>query len=194
MNKPQTTQTLRVVGMLLDHCLSSYQHSLRVGDALYQFARYLEMPKLEDIYLLGLTHDIGKLKIPNHLLNKKTPLTSQEFESIKLHTEYGQKILESFDGLPSEYPTIIRFHHENYDGTGYYGLKDKAIPQVSRMLRIIDSYDTMLNGRVYKAGKTQQEVIEEIYSLSGKYYDPYLTSEFKKFLNKRYHVCLNTGA
>lgn len=195
MKELQITDTHLVVGKLFEHCLSTYQHSQRVGDELYRFAKYLKMKDAKQIYLLGITHDIGKLHIPKVLLNKKGRLSQEEFNQIKLHTEFGQKIVENIKGLPTEYASIVKFHHENYDGSGYYGLKGKdEIPLLSRMIRIIDSYDTMLYGRIYQNSKTQLEVMNEIYSLSGKYYDPELTNKYSNFLNERYFVNHKTGS
>ncbi|WP_223821050.1 HD-GYP domain-containing protein [Bacillus sp. S3] len=192
----QVTETHRVVGKLFEHCSSTYRHSQRVGDLLYQFANYLKLKDTEQIFLLGIIHDIGKLNIPKSLLNKKGPLTQEEFNKIKLHTKYGQEIVKNIKGLPAEYSSIVRFHHENWDGSGYYGLQgiNDGIPLLSRMIRIVDSYDAMIHGRIYQEGKTQYEAIREICSFSGKYYDPDLTIEFKDFLNKIYYLNHKTGS
>ncbi|RHW35965.1 HD domain-containing protein [Neobacillus notoginsengisoli] len=194
MKELHFTDTYEIVGKLFKHCLSSYRHSQRVGDELYRFANYLKMSDLDLIYLVGLTHDIGKLHIPETLLNKKERLTLEEFERIKLHTEYGQEIIKGIKELPDEFSSIVKFHHENYDGTGYYGQSGKDIPLLARMIRIIDSYDTMLHGRIYQTSKTQFDVITEICSLSGKHYDPELTAEYKDFLNERYYLNQKTGS
>lgn len=188
------TDTHMAVGELFGHCLSTFRHSLRVGDELYRFANHLGMKDTENIYLLGILHDIGKLQVPNSILNKTNPLTKKEYQTIQLHTEYGQRIAEGIKELPHEYSTIIRFHHENWDSTGYYGLSSYEIPLLSRMIRIVDSYDTMLHGRIYQNSKTQFEVIDEIQSLSGKHYDPNLVKEFKSLLEKSYAFELVNGA
>lgn len=189
----QVTDTQGFVGKLFEHDLTTYRHSQRVGDLLYQFAKHLKIKNTELIFLLGIVHDIGKLNVPKSILNKKGRLTEKEFTQIKLHTEYGQEIVKGIKGLPAEFSSIVKFHHENVDGSGYYGLQDKDIPLLSKMIRIIDSYDTMLYGRIYQNGKTQNEVISEICSLSGKYYDPELANEFKGFLDERYYLIKQTG-
>lgn len=195
MKELQVTGTHEIVGQLFEHCLSTYRHSQRVGDELYRFAKYLKIKDTEQIFLLGIIHDIGKLHVPKTLLNKKGRLTQEEFNQIKLHTEYGQEIVKKIKGLPAEYSSIVRFHHENFDGSGYYGLQGKEeIPLLSRLIRIIDSYDTMLYGRVYQKSKTQHEVTNEICSLSGQYYDPELTREFKSYLEERYYINHQTGS
>lgn len=188
MKQLKITDTHSAVSELFKHCLTTYRHSLRVGDELYRFACYLDMDDTDKIYMLGVLHDIGKLHIPHSLLNKTTSLTQKEFEYIQMHAEFGQIILNNIDGLPAEYATVVRYHHENIDGSGYFGIKDKNIPLLSKMLRIIDSYDTILYGRIYQRHKTHHEAINEICSLSGKHYEPELTQAFKKFLNEKYRI------
>lgn len=186
----KNTNTHIVVEKLFSHCKNTFRHSLRVGDELYRFANQLGMKDTDNIYLLGILHDIGKVNIPISILDKTTPLTKNEFQLIKRHTEFGQNIIAGIKGLPAEYSTVVRYHHENFDGTGYYGLSKDDIPLLSRMIRIIDSYDTMLHGRVYKGGKKQREVIDEILYLGGQHYDPELVIEYKELLNKNYTLQL----
>lgn len=188
MKQLKITDTHTAVGELFKHCLSTYRHSFRVGDELYRFACYLDMAETEKIFMLGVLHDIGKLHIPYSLLNKTTPLTQKEYEEIKKHAEYGQKIVENIKRLPPEYANIVLYHHENVDGSGYYGIKDKEIPLLSKAIRIIDSYDTILYGRTYQKHKTYQEAINEISSLSGQFYDSDLIKEFQRFLNIKYRI------
>jgi len=186
--------THTAVSELFGHCPSTFRHSLRVGDELYRFAHYLDLEDTENIYLVGILHDIGKLKVPNSILNKTSKLTSKEFNTIKKHTEFGERILEGIINFPSGYAEIVRLHHENWDGTGYHGLSGKDIPMLARMIRIIDSYDTMLNGRIYQRGRTQHDVLEELIELGGKHYDPDLVIEYKNLLKKSYAFQLVNGA
>lgn len=186
--------THTAVSELFGHCLSTFRHSLRVGDELYRFAHHLGMEDTQDIYLLGILHDIGKLKVPHTILNKTSKLTSKEFKTIKMHTEFGERIMEGLGTFPPGYAEVVRYHHENWDGTGYYGLSGKDIPLLARMIRIIDSYDTMLNGRIYQRGKTQHDVLEELIELGGKHYDPDLVLDYKNLLKKSYGFQLVNGA
>ena len=91
MTKLALVDTHNLVGELLKHCRATYRHSLRVGDELYRFAKCLNLENTENIYLVGILHDIGKLKIPYSLLNKKSSLTEKEFKQIQLHTLYGER-------------------------------------------------------------------------------------------------------
>lgn len=193
-----TTKTVinshMLIEKLFEHCLSTFRHSMRVGDQLYEFAKFMGMENTEQIFMLGLLHDIGKVNIPSALLNKEGRLTEQEFKMIKLHTEYGQQWVEKMEDLPSEFSKCVLYHHENWDGSGYYGIKGKEIPLLSRMIRIVDTYDTMLYGRVYQKPINQHLVVQEIHSLSCKHYDPELVDSYINFLEIKYHLNIHYGA
>lgn len=174
---------------LYNHSLGTFRHSLRVGEELYGFACHLKMEAPEQIFILGALHDIGKLKIPASLLNKKEPLSKQEFSKIKLHTLYGKEIIANCKEFPLDFANVILYHHENLDGSGYFGLKgEDVIPLLSRAIRIVDTYDTMMYGRPYQKSVPQEQVIQEISSLSGKYYDRKLVEAYIDFLSTKYRV------
>lgn len=178
------------VEKLFSHCKTTFRHSLRVGDELYRFANHIGMKDTENIYLLGVLHDIGKLHVPISILDKREPLTNKEFQLIKKHTEFGQHIVAGIMDFPKEFSTVVRYHHENYDGSGYYGLSKEEIPILSRMIRIIDSYDTMLHGRIYRSGMLQNEILNELKDLGGQHYDPELVNEYMVLLEKNYALKL----
>ncbi|MDE5055279.1 hypothetical protein NDK25_23980 [Niallia taxi] len=90
-------------------------------------------------------------------------------------------LLETED-FPKSLATNILFHHENTDKSGYYSLEDMAIPQLAKIIRIIDSYDTMLNGRIYQDSMEPDRVIIELNNLKGTLYDPYLVDYFTSFI------------
>ncbi|KZE68037.1 hypothetical protein AWM68_17865 [Fictibacillus phosphorivorans] len=186
-----SSQAHGLVGKLYKHCYTTFQHSLRVGNELYQFSRYLGLENTEQIYILGILHDIGKLDISSSLLNKITPLTSEEFDSIKRHTEHGFKRIKEIRGLPSNFALYAKYHHEDFDGKGYYGLSGEQIPLLSRMIRIVDSYDTMTKGRPYQSPIEKARVIHEIQSLSDKQFDGMLLNYFFEYLQDK-HVNENT--
>jgi HD-GYP domain-containing protein (c-di-GMP phosphodiesterase class II) len=180
-----TSKAHMLVGKLYNHCYATFHHSLRVGDELYNFAKYLGLDDLENIYLLGILHDIGKLDIPHSLLNKKAPLTTEEFEELKLHTIYGQLRIRQMKCLPSYYAECAKYHHENVDSTGYFGLRDSSIPLLAKMIRLVDSYDTMKYGRIYQSPKSHEDIMNEIYLLSGKHYDSQLVVKFADFHKRK---------
>jgi HD-GYP domain-containing protein (c-di-GMP phosphodiesterase class II) len=178
--------THELLEKLNDHSPTTFRHSLRVGDELYGFSCYLGLESPEQYFLLGALHDIGKLNIPLSLLNKEGELTHDEFAEIKRHTQYGAEILEQNRTIPSSFANIVYYHHENINGTGYYGIEDKKIPLISKMIRIVDSYDTMLHGRHYQEPIIQWKVIDELVSLADKYYERELVIAFKNYVSKKY--------
>lgn len=139
-------------------------------------------------YTIGAFHDIGKLNVPSSLLNKVEPLTVAEFEILKNHTIYGYEILQQLANIPSDFPEITLYHHENIDGSGYHGLRGNHIPLLSRMIRIVDTYDTMLNGRIYQNSVSHRQIIEELIRLSGKNYDHDLVQPFIEMVNEMYKI------
>lgn len=180
--------TIYTVDTLLDslksHCPATYEHSVRVGKLLEAFTAYLGM-ETNHMFELGALHDCGKLLIPSKLLNKEEKLTESEYKEIKKHTRYGYEILLETEDFPNSYATSILFHHENIDKSGYYALGGNAIPLLARIIRIIDSYDTMLYGRIYQRSLKFEKVIDELNQLKGKLYEPQLVASFTSFLIKK---------
>lgn len=177
---------IKYVKKLYYHNFPTYMHSLRVGDKLYHFCQYLGCENLKHIYMFGILHDIGKLKIPSSLLDKTRKLTTDEFEEIKKHTIYGRDIFLSLHQFPQEYATYVLYHHENVDATGYFHKKD--IPYLSRVIRIVDTYDTMLYGRTYQKPLSQETIINEIISLKGSFFDSKLVDQFIEMLSGKYSL------
>ena len=167
--------------MLHNHCKNTYEHSLRVGMISYNFGRFLGVQNPEHLIFLGTFHDIGKIMVPPVLLEKKERLSSLEFEFIKCHAKLGEEILKNTSYFIDDYKDVVLFHHENVDGTGYFGRKGDKIPLLSKIIRIVDSYDVMKNGRVYKQSLDQKEIIHELNSLSNKHYDNNLIQKFMIF-------------
>lgn len=123
-------------------------------------------------------HDIGKINIPEEILNKKMPLDKEEWESLKHHSINGVEIIKSVDSLKTVSP-LIMYHHERYDGNGYpEGLKGKNIPYLARVLTVVDSFDAMTSNRPYNRRKTYQEAIEELRRCSGTQFDPDIVEKF----------------
>jgi HD-GYP domain-containing protein (c-di-GMP phosphodiesterase class II) len=122
--------------------------------------------------IAGLMHDIGKIGVPEMILNKSESLTTTEWEKMKRHPEIGYRILLSTQEY-SEVAEFILAHHERWDGRGYpRGLKGEAIPLEARIICIADSYDAMTTKRPYKDGMARAEAIKEIVSCSGTQFDP----------------------
>lgn len=149
-------------------------HSVRVAEYSVKIAG--AMGKSEDevmrIYYAALLHDVGKIGIPDTIINKKGKLTDEEFDSIREHPVFGNQILSSIGDYP--YISIgAHFHHERYDGKGYpEKLKGDDIPEIARIIAVADSYDAMTSNRSYRDALPQQKVREEILKNAGTQFDP----------------------
>jgi len=149
-------------------------HSLRVCDMAVKMAEYKWgiCNESKDIELAGKLHDIGKIGIPEVILNKPGKLTDEEFHYIKEHPIIGQNILTSMENLKSV-AKIIRHHHEKFDGSGYPdNLSGDLIPQGARILAIVDSYDAMTSERPYRPPTAPEEAAHEIEKNAGTQFDP----------------------
>ncbi len=149
-------------------------HSSRVAYYAQLISKKMGLPKyeIEAVFYAGLLHDIGKIGIPDNLINKEGKLTSEEYTIIKTHPSIGGEILKSISSLPSTY-TAALYHHENYDGTGYpRGLQGLAIPLTARIISVADAYDAMTSNRSYRSAMNQMDTLAEIIKGKGKQFDP----------------------
>lgn len=155
-------------------------HSERVATYAKEIARRMGKSEREqdEIYELGLLHDIGKIGISEEIINKNGPLTRAEFAVIKQHTIIGWEILKTITEIPW-LSKGARWHHERYDGTGYPdGLAGKDIPEEARIICLADSYDAMTSKRSYSFPLAQGDVRQQIVHCSGTQFDP----EIAKYL------------
>lgn len=149
-------------------------HSMRVAEYSAMIARKLgwSEEKCKNIYFIGLLHDVGKIGIPQKIINKETSLTDEEYELVKSHTVKGYQILSKI----SKYPDLslgAHYHHERYDGRGYpEGLKGEEIPEKARIIAVADAYDAMASKRSYRDVLPQAEVREKIAEGVGTQFDP----------------------
>jgi len=134
--------------------------------------------ELDELSLLSILHDIGKIAIPDHILTKPGKLTNEEWEEMRKHPEIGYRISKSSQELFHIADDILS-HHERWDGKGYpQGLKGKEIPRLARILAIVDAYDAMTNSRVYKEAIDHWAAMEEIRLCSGSQFDPEMVEAF----------------
>lgn len=164
----------------------TYGHTERVVMFSRMMAESLNLKERERKNLVygAYMHDIGKINISVDVLNKKMPLTKEEWESLKEHPEHGVEIIRNVESLKDTIP-LIRHHHEKYDGTGYpLGLIGEEIPYLARILTIIDSFDAMTSNRPYNIPKTYEEAFEELRMCSGIQFDPELVAVFIEVVNK----------
>ncbi len=133
---------------------------------------------LRAIEASALLHDMGKLAIPEHILNKPGKLTVAEFEKMKMHASIGADILSSIE-FPYPVVPIVRHHHENWDGTGYpAGLAGTAIPIGARILSVVDCFDALTSDRPYRPALTTQAALDILVERRGKMYDPLVVDTF----------------
>jgi diguanylate cyclase (GGDEF)-like protein/putative nucleotidyltransferase with HDIG domain len=163
------------------------QHSHRVAELCEKMAFELKFSnsEIQKIRTAGLLHDIGKIGIPEELLNKPGQLTREEYEVICKHSEIGHRILQSVSHV-ADIAEIVLCHHERWDGKGYpKGLKGEEIPLVSRIISIADTYDAMTSDRSYREALTEDIAVKELILRRGTQFDPYLTDFFVERVLKR---------
>jgi diguanylate cyclase (GGDEF)-like protein/putative nucleotidyltransferase with HDIG domain len=157
-------------------------HSQAVSRLAAQLARQLGMSntEIEEVRLAGILHDVGKIGVPESVLNKPERLSEEEYEQMKSHAALGGKILEPLRVQAIErIRRMVRHHHEAYDGCGYPDrLKGEEIPLGARILTVADCFDTMVSERAYKKGRSIEEAIEELWRCCGAQFDPRLVEAF----------------
>jgi putative nucleotidyltransferase with HDIG domain len=133
---------------------------------------------LRAVEAAALLHDMGKLAVPEYILNKPGPLTTAEFEKMKLHASVGADILSAID-FPYPVVPIVRHHHENWDGSGYpEGLAGLAIPIGARILAVVDCFDALTSDRPYRPRLSDHDAIRILLERRGKMYDPAIVDTF----------------
>ncbi len=163
------------------------KHSQRVSIISQEIGKVLGFghDKLRELESVGLVHDIGKIAIPEHILDKPGRLTEEEWNEMKRHPEIGYRILGTVDEM-RHISEFLLYHHERYDGSGYpKGLKGDEIPLMSRIITIADAYDAMATERPYKRAFTEEEIAKEFIDHAGSQFDPKLARIFVEEVLKR---------
>lgn len=138
--------------------------------------------EMKDLELAGLLHDIGKLGTYEYILDKPGRLSEEELKIIRLHPTKGAEILAPIKEL-KKIVTVIRHHHEYYDGTGYpEGLKGEMIPLAARILTVADTVDAMGADRPYRKGRTTDEIVTELKRCTGTQFDPVIVDAYLRML------------
>ncbi len=162
--------------------LETGEHVKRVGNISLALAKELEIEedKLSYFSLAAMLHDIGKIGIPDSILNKPGKLSDEEFEIMKTHTTLGHKILSVVDHPFFELASTIAFyHHENWNGSGYpKGLKGEEIPIEARIVAIADVYDALTSNRVYRPAWSERDALDFIQKQKGIKFDPKIVGIF----------------
>jgi putative nucleotidyltransferase with HDIG domain len=159
----------------------THDHTRRVQDQTVRLARALGVDDEDEIQAIkaaSLLHDVGKLAIPEHILNKPGRLTPAEYEIMKRHAAIGADILAVI-GLPFAVAPIVRYHHENWDGSGYpEGVAGDRIPIGSRILAVVDCFDALTSDRPYRPRMEDGEALQIVSDRRGTMYDPAVVDAF----------------
>lgn len=174
-------EVIRVFAKVLDdYDPYTRGHSETVARLAERLARRLGYPEdfQQQLFWAGMIHDVGKIRIPKTILNKATPLTHEEYETIRQHPLYGAEMIEESESL-RPLATIVLHHHEHHDGTGHpHGLRGEQIPIASQIIALADAWDAMLSRRVYRDALTPEHAKSELIRCSGKQFAPALVNTF----------------
>lgn len=160
-------------------------HSLDVSIYMTAFGRYLQLEhqQIELLGYVGLLQDVGKVRLPKALLEKRGRLTPEEFEQAKLHVGYSVEILRATAGIPIELPRLAVLHHERFDGSGYPNrLQGAHIGMVGGIAAIVDTYDAMTVQRPYADAVAPSAAISNLYKWRGVFFDAGLVEQFIRFI------------
>jgi diguanylate cyclase (GGDEF)-like protein/putative nucleotidyltransferase with HDIG domain len=160
------------------------RHVERVQYYASALARRLDLPELDQqaVEIAALLHDIGKLAVPEHILSKPGPLTSDERKKMQLHAQIGAEIVGAVP-FPCPVAPLIRSHHERWDGMGYpSGLSGEQIPIGARILSVVDCFDALTSVRPYRPAMSPDEAIQMVRDQAGKAFDPAVVARFTELL------------
>jgi diguanylate cyclase (GGDEF)-like protein/putative nucleotidyltransferase with HDIG domain len=176
----RTIEALALAIEAKDH--TSHKHLQRVRVFTAEVAKDLGLPEdeVEALRAAALLHDIGKLAIPEHIINKPGRLTPEEFDKTKIHTVVGAEILQRV-AFPYPVASIVRSHHERWDGTGYPdGLQGEQIPKGARVLAAVDCLDALASHRQYRNAVSLDAAMEKVASMSGSSFEPRIVEILKR--------------
>ena len=167
-------------------------HSVRVARYSRELVKRMggTIKEQDEIYQIALLHDMGKIRIPDNIINKPGRLTDEEFSMIKLHCVNGYHILKNINAFP-DLAVGAKYHHERYDGTGYpSGLKGENIPRCARIIAVADSYDAMTSNRSYRYALPQKIVRDEMEKGKGSQFDPAIADVMLRMIDEDedYHM------
>lgn len=155
-------------------------HSHRVSNDATAIAKAMNL-NLRDVRIVcigALLHDVGKIGVPDEVLQKNGPLTGEEYALVKQHPTIGKRILEKVEAF-RDYVPVVELHHENHDGSGYpWGLAEDEIPVTARIVHVADAYDAMVTDRPYRRGLGHDAAIEILQANAGSQFDPDVVAAF----------------
>ncbi|WP_051275746.1 HD domain-containing phosphohydrolase [Desulfovirgula thermocuniculi] len=170
-------------------------HSRRVTEMTVELARALGVGEAELVHIRrgALLHDIGKLGVPDSILQKPGPLTAEEWEVMRRHPVYAYEMLSSIEHLRPALD-IPYCHHEKYDGTGYpRGLKGEEIPLAARIFAVVDVFDALCSERPYRPAWPREKALEYIRREAGRHFDPRVVEAFLALMREKEGACFSGG-
>ena len=168
-----------------DHYTQGHSQKVSAYAALIAEAMDMTDPEIEEIRLGAILHDIGKVGIPEHILNKSGPLNPDEWETMKSHVVFGAKILEPLTPL-ARIREMVHHHHEYFDGSGYpHSLRGEQIPLGARIIAVADAYDTITSDRTYKKGRSSTEALAELERCANAQFDARIVEIFVTVMQKQ---------
>lgn len=180
-NRKLFIQTIMVLGSAIEaKDAYTHGHTERVTNYSLSISRqmqingsaYFDEKFFENLHIAGMLHDIGKIAIPEIILNKRGSLTPEEYDVMKQHTLRGAEIVRPLN-LPDICVDGIKYHHEHFDGNGYpVGLKGKEIPMIATIIAVADAFDAMTSDRPYRKGLKKFDALAEIKRKAGAQFDP----------------------
>ncbi len=169
------------------HIVRTEEYVSKLVEKIRKKEKYAKLPRLyfRNVVMAAPMHDLGKIKIPDNILNKPGKLTTEEYEIMKKHSEYGAQVIQNSmrsvddDSYIDVAINIAKYHHERYDGTGYpEQLKGEDIPLEARIMALADVYDALISKRPYKEAFSKEKALEIIKDGTGTQFDPELAPIF----------------
>jgi putative nucleotidyltransferase with HDIG domain len=168
--------TAHLMGELLstsDQYTGSHTRSVVVLAHQVGEAMGLDEAVMREVEFGALLHDVGKISIPNELINKQGALSDHEWELMKTHADEGARLLERIGGVLEDVGQIVRHHHEHWDGSGYpHGLAGEEIPLAARVISVCDAFHAMTSDRSYREAMTRERALAELRANAGSQFDP----------------------
>jgi len=165
---------------------NTHDHLFRVRTYVEEVARVMQLneEEMKALHTAAFLHDIGKLAVPEHIINKPGKLTPEEFEKMKIHPVVGAEILERVN-FPYPVVPIVRSHHEWWNGAGYPdGLKGEEIPIGARVLTVVDCFDALVSDRPYRKAMSAEDAMAILKSMSGTQFDPSVVAVLENLYEK----------
>lgn len=180
----QQKPSVTLAGIIKKQDKETASHSKRVAALAEALAKKIKLPhkEIKKIKQSGRLHDLGKISIPDEILNKPGPLTNEEYKYMQKHPNIGRKIIEQFPEYQKE-SSLIEHHHEWFNGNGYpRGLSKYDIPLGSRIIAVADAYDAMTSDRVYRKAIPKEEALKRIRNGKGTQFDPIIADAFVQLI------------